>query len=180
VNRDQDAEDARRVLAGDVEAFAGIVERWQRPLWRLALRFADEPSEAEDLAQEAFLRAFRALGSWRGEAAFSTWLIALATNVYRSHARRPRRLLARFDEERHAAARAPEPAGPDRVRRALLALPRRYREALELYYFHALDLRAAARSLELGEGTLKARLSRGRRLLARLLEPDKENDRRER
>lgn len=76
-----------RVLAGDAAAFASIVERWQGPLVNLAYRFCRDRSRAEDMAQEAFLRAFRGLPKWRREAAFSTWLFALATNVFRSEIR---------------------------------------------------------------------------------------------
>jgi RNA polymerase sigma-70 factor (ECF subfamily) len=167
---DQDAEAVRRVLAGDVEAFTGIVERWQGPLFRLALRYTNERGAAEDLCQEVFLRAFRGLGKWRSEARFSTWLIALATNVYRSHARRapaPEPL-----GERDPAAPAPASADPalgERLRRAVNALPARYRDALHLYYFHAADVGAAAATLGLPEGTLKARLARGRKLLEGML-----------
>jgi RNA polymerase sigma-70 factor, ECF subfamily len=74
-----DREDVDRVLAGDVSAFTGIVTRWQRPLVNLAYRFCRDRGRAEDLAQEAFLRAYRRLGQWRREAAFSTWLFALST-----------------------------------------------------------------------------------------------------
>src|SRR5215471_1449245 len=77
-----------RVLRGDIAAFAQIVERWQDPLVALAYRFCHDRSRAEDMAQEAFVRAFRALHQWRREAAFSTWLFALATNVYRTELRR--------------------------------------------------------------------------------------------
>jgi len=167
VERDPDAEAVRRVLAGDVEAFAAVVERWQGPLFRLALRYAGERGTAEDLAQEVFLRAYRSLASWRGDARFSTWLIALATNVCRSHARRFPRATEPLDEAA-LTARAPEPDEPalaPRLRRAVNALPPRYRDALHLFYFHALDVRAAAASLALSEGTLKARLARGRKLL---------------
>ena len=77
-----------RVLAGDVDAFELIVHRWQGPLINLAYRFCRDRGRAEDMAQEAFLRAYRALGQWRKDAAFSTWLFALATNLYRSEIKR--------------------------------------------------------------------------------------------
>ena len=83
-----DQADVERVLAGDISAFEGIVRRWQGPLINLAYRFCHDRGRAEEMAQEAFLRAYRALGQWRKEAAFSTWLFALATNLYRSELRR--------------------------------------------------------------------------------------------
>jgi RNA polymerase sigma-70 factor (ECF subfamily) len=164
-----------RVLRGDVAAFAEIVERWQDPLVALAYRFCHDRSRAEDMAQEAFIRAFRALGQWRREAAFSTWLFALATNVYRAELRRRRAPLVSLDDVEDPADTfdlAGDHEDSDRraaVRRALHALPSRYRDALTLFYFHDMDVERAAASLGVPEGTVKARLSRGRELLRRKL-----------
>ena len=83
-----DQADVDSVLAGDTNAFERIVRRWQGPLVNLAYRFCHDRSRAEDMAQDAFLRAYRALGRWRRDAVFSTWLFALATNLYRSELRR--------------------------------------------------------------------------------------------
>jgi RNA polymerase sigma-70 factor (ECF subfamily) len=168
-----------RVLAGEINAFESIVRRWQSPLVNLAYRFCRDRGRAEDMAQDAFLRAYRALGSWRRDAAFSTWLFALATNLYRTELRRiPVGSVPLSDI--HAAAEPRgglEEADRDRfVRRAVFALPAKCREALTLFYFHemdvhdaarslALDVHDAARSLALPEGTVKARLSRGREIL---------------
>src|SRR6266478_5711034 len=74
--------------ATDVAAFGGIVQRWQIPLVNLAYRFCHDRGRSEDMAQEAFLCAYRGLGQWRKDAVFSTWLFALATNLYRSELRR--------------------------------------------------------------------------------------------
>src|ERR1700730_18744720 len=83
-----DQTDVERVLAGNVSAFEGIVRRWQTPLVTLAYRFCHDRGRSEDMAQEAFLRAYRGLGQWRRDALFSTWLFAVATNLYRSELRR--------------------------------------------------------------------------------------------
>lgn len=165
---DDDRADVEKVLAGEVAAFESIVRRWQSPLVNLAYRFCRDRGRAEDMAQEAFLRAYRALGIWRRDAAFSTWLFALATNLYRTELRRIpvgavplNDINAAVEPREHL-----EDADRDRfVRRAVLALPAKYREALTLYYFHDMDVQEAARSLDLPEGTLKARLSRGREML---------------
>jgi len=168
---DLDAADVSRVLAGEVRAFEGIVRRWQGPLINIAWRYCRDRSRAEELAQEAFLRAWRNLASWRRESSFSTWLFALAANVYRSD-------LKRFPTVTVPMEDVAEPSGPatqhsalaersrdESVRRAVLALPHRYREPLVLFYFHEMDVSAAARTLRLPEGTVKARLSRARALL---------------
>jgi RNA polymerase sigma-70 factor, ECF subfamily len=177
VSASDDQSDVEKVLAGDISAFEAIVRRWQAPLINLGYRFCHDRGRAEEMAQEAFLRAYRGLGQWRREAAFSTWLFALATNLYRSELRRiPPRTVPLDDVAEPADPRAFDGGLRDKdkdededrdlaVRRAVLALPAKYREALTLFYFHDLDLSTAARSLGLPEGTVKARLFRGRELL---------------
>jgi RNA polymerase sigma-70 factor (ECF subfamily) len=167
----EDLAAVERVLAGDVRAFEGIVRRWQAPLVNMAWRYCRDRGRAEEMAQEAFIRAWRGLANWRREGSFSSWLFALAANVYRSE-------LKRFPTETLPLEAAPEPAWPasqcheleerercEVVRRAVLALPLRYREPVILYYFHEMDVAAAAATLGMPEGTLKARLSRARSLL---------------
>jgi RNA polymerase sigma-70 factor (ECF subfamily) len=171
VAADDDRADVERVLAGDISAFEKIVRRWQGPLVNLAYRFCRDRSRAEEMAQEAFLRAWRGLGTWRRDAAFSTWLFALATNLYRTELRRiPMRTLSLGDAGQLRDARDQDGglASADRdrvVQRAVLALPAKYREAMILFYFHGLDVREAALSLGIPEGTVKARLSRAREIL---------------
>ena len=166
-----DQADIEKVLAGNADAFENIVRRWQSPLINLAYRFCRDRGRAEDLAQEAFLRAYRALGQWRKDAAFSTWLFALATNLYRSELRRiPAGIVSIDDvsEPRDLRDQNDGVEAEDRnrsVRRAVFTLPQKYREALDLFYFHEMDVPAAAQSLGLPEGTVKARLFRGRELL---------------
>ena len=166
-----DQADVERVLAGEISAFEGIVGRWQGPLVNLAYRFCGDRSRAEDMAQEAFLRAYRALGGWRKDAVFSTWLFALATNLYRSELRRiPARNVSLADVAELRDLRAIDGGLEDEdrdrvVRRAVLNLPPKYREVLVLFYFHDMDVSAAARSLGVPEGTVKARLFRGREIL---------------
>lgn len=171
VSASDDQADVEQVLAGNVDAFENIVRRWQSPLINLAYRFCRDRGRAEDLAQEAFLRAYRALGQWRKDAAFSTWLFALATNLYRSELRRlPAGIVSIDDVSEPRDSRMEggvlEVEDRDRtIRRAVFTLPTKYREALDLFYFHEMDVPAAAQSLGLPEGTVKARLFRGRELL---------------
>jgi RNA polymerase sigma-70 factor (ECF subfamily) len=171
ISAGEDLADVERVLAGDAAAFEGIVRRWQGPLINMAWRYSRDRGRAEEMAQEAFLRAWRGLSHWRRESSFSTWLFALAANVYRSE-------LKRFPAETCALDTASEPFKPasqlhalqenqwrELLRRAVLALPLRYREPVVLFYFYEMDVAAAARTMGLPEGTLKARLSRARALL---------------
>jgi len=171
ISADEDLADVDRVLAGEVQAFEGIVRRWQGPLVNMAWRYCRDRGRAEEMAQEAFFRAWRGLAGWRREASFSTWLFALAANVFRS-------TLQRFPAVDVPLEEAAEPAGPatqhddlagkqahEAMRRAVLALPKRYREPVVLYYFHEMDVAAASRTMSLPEGTIKARLARGRELL---------------
>ena len=170
---DPDVADVERVLAGDVGAFEGIVRRWQGPLINMAWRYCRDRGRAEDLAQEALVRAWRGLAQWRRESSFSTWLFAVAANVFRNDLKRFPTVSLPIDE-------ITEPSGPatqqrelaermsnDVVRRAVLALPKRYREPVVLFYFHEKDVAAAARTMGLPEGTVKARLARARALLRR-------------
>jgi RNA polymerase sigma-70 factor, ECF subfamily len=171
VSAEEDAADVARVLAGDVSAFEPIVRRWQKPMVNLAYRFCRDRGRAEDMAQEAFLRAYRRLASWRGDAAFSTWLFALATNLYRSEVRRLPPLTAPLDEgvaalDRRAGEPILDEERRDRtIRNAVLALPAKYRDVLTLFYFHGMDIATSAASLGVPHGTVKARLSRGRDIL---------------
>ena len=149
------------------------MRRWQGPLVNMAWRYCRDRGRAEEMAQDAFVRAWRGLSGWRQEASFSTWLFAVAANVYRNE-------LKRFPTVMTPMEDAPEPAVEARqhvrieernrneaVRQAVLALPLRYREPVVLYYFHEMDVEAAARTLKMPTGTLKARLKRGRDILKR-------------
>jgi RNA polymerase sigma-70 factor (ECF subfamily) len=175
VSAPEDEAAVERVLRGDLSGFEDIVRRWQQPMINLAYRFCHDRGRAEDMAQDAFVRAFRGLKHWRRDSTFSTWLFALAMNVYRSEIRRiPPRALPLEDIHEPADPRLPGAAIEDAerrrlVHRALHSLPLKYREALVLFYFQDMDVAAAARSLRLPEGTVKARLSRGRDMLRKKL-----------
>ena len=133
-----DLMEVERVLAGDTTAFEGIVRRWQGPLVNMAWRYCRDRARAEEMAQEALVRAWRGLAGWRHASSFSTWLFALAANVYRSE-------LNRFPTVDVPLEEIAEPASPanqyeemaehrrsEAVRRAVLALPLRYREPVIL------------------------------------------------
>ncbi|MGA7343507.1 MAG: sigma-70 family RNA polymerase sigma factor [Terracidiphilus sp.] len=168
---DADLEDVARVLGGETAAFEAIVRRWQGPIVNMAWRYCRDRGRAEEMAQDAFIRAWRGLAGWRRESSFSTWLFALAANVFRSELKRIPTVNLPLEE----IAEPSRPASQQRaleererheaVRRAVLTLPVRYREPVILYYFHEMDVGQAARTMGLPEGTLKARLGRARNLL---------------
>jgi RNA polymerase sigma-70 factor (ECF subfamily) len=173
---DLDLVDVQRVLQGDTAAFAGIVERWQRRLINLAWRYCRDGALAEDMAQDAFLKAFRSLAAFRGDAKFSTWLTAVAINSYRTWIRDrppPAVVLDRavLDAREGDSGQTLDASRRDAiVRRMVTMLPPRYREPMVLYYLNEMDLAETARTLRLPEGTVKARLHRARALLKRRLE----------
>jgi len=114
------------------------------------------------------LHFYRGLKGWREDAAFSTWIFAIAPNFYRSELKRiPERTLVldTIESVTNWIADSTRPNDGDRdraVRLAVSSLPAKCKEALVLFYFHEMEISAAARSLGLPEGTVKARLSRGR------------------
>lgn len=150
------------------------MQRWQKPLLNLAYRFCRDRILAEDMVQEAFLRIHRKLDLFDGRSKFSSWMFSVATRVFITEVRRMRPGWLFADED--ALARVPGPEvdpgtgmRDELVRRAVLALPERYRDAVTLYYFHEQDVEEAATSLGIATGTLKSRLHRGRALLEKKL-----------
>jgi len=168
---ERDVDDVDRVLAGDLAAFEGIVRRWQGPLINMAWRYCRDRGRAEEMAQEALVKAWRGMAGWRRESSFSTWMFAPAANVFRSELKRFPTVDLPIEEIAEPASDAKqydvtvERSRNEMVRKAVLALPLRYREPVVLYYFHEMDVSAAARTMGMPEGTLKARLARGRELL---------------
>lgn len=168
---EDDAATVRRVLAGDVDAFAALVERWQGPLVNLAFRFCRDRAIAEDMAQEAFLKIYRGLPRWRQDSRFSTWMFAVATNQYRSMLRRTGPPAVQVEALVHVLqagnldGEIDDALRDETVRRAVSALPPKYRDVVLLYYFQEMDLQQTAQAAALPEGTVKARLFRARKLL---------------
>ena len=171
LDNDQDLADVRRVLDGDTAAFEYIVRRWQGALINLAFRFCRDPQISEELAQDAFLQIYRQLPNFRGEAAFSTWIFAVSLNLYRSSLRCKRLPLESLDALAELAGgqlphlQIEQREREDLVRRAVAALPSRYRDAVIVYYFREMNLAETAAILDVPEGTAKAWLHRGRELL---------------
>ena len=174
----QDSIDVQRVLDGNTAAFENIVRRWQNPLINLAFRFCRDRQRAEDMAQDAFFHIYKQLDKYRGDAAFSTWIFSVSLNLYRSALRRRTMITESLDELSEIAqiysfdSPIEQEEREELVRKAVAALPPRYRDAIIIYYFREKDLAEAAQILGVPEGTAKAWLHRGRELLKRKLGGD--------
>lgn len=179
---DAEGADADQVLVdrakrGDQEGIRLLVEKYQRRVIGLAWGLLGSRPDAEDVAQEAFLRAFRNIGSFRGQSAFRTWLFQIAINAARTYRRTrdgrpedPRGGAMEFDATPGAGSLERAVIARDRVRRALATLPADLREAVVLRDVNGLDYREIAETLGVPMGTVESRIFRGRARLKHALE----------
>jgi RNA polymerase sigma factor (sigma-70 family) len=187
---DADAAEVGRAASGDDAAFEALVVRHQRSLYNLSVRLLGDREEARDAVQEAFLRAWRGLPRFRGEASFRTWATGIVINVCRNRLasadaqrRRKTSSLARRDQATgdEAALPLPDPApGPEaraqgsEVREALATalagLTAEHREIILLREMHDLEYEEIAAALGCAVGTVRSRLARARGALRRALE----------
>lgn len=166
---------------GDHACFARLVERYQDRAYTLARRLTGDPEEARDLAQEAFLRAYRALDRFQEGRPFYPWLVTILRNLVRNRARRrPPMPVAVGPEGADPVASAPGPedlvgARMDRARleAEVARLPLRYREVVVLRYLRDRSVKQVASLLGLPEGTVKTYLFRAREILRRRLAPER-------
>jgi RNA polymerase sigma-70 factor, ECF subfamily len=165
-----DRELLRQHVAGDTEAFGELFRRHRDRMWALALRTTGDRELASDCVQDAFISAFRRASSYRGDAAVTTWLHRIVVNACLDRLRRdkPTRPLPEYELADRRDAHASVEVRLD-VRQALDRLTEGQRLALVLVDMHGLSLAQAAAVLEVPEGTVKSRCSRGREALARLL-----------
>jgi RNA polymerase sigma-70 factor, ECF subfamily len=168
---DDDGPLVRRAQRGDRLAFELLLERHQARVFTLAARLLGSPDDAADAAQETFIRAWRGLPRFRGDARFSTWLHRICLNaVHDLRVRTP--LDAPLDERSEPAdprdAQAQHELAGD-LQAALSALPEDFRAAVVLYDVCGLPYAEIAALLGVAEGTVKSRIARGRRELARRL-----------
>jgi RNA polymerase sigma-70 factor (ECF subfamily) len=169
-----DADLVRHAAAGDREAFGEIYRRYHSVVYRFARMMAGSASVAEDVTQEAFVALIRDLHRYRPQrAGLATYLYGVARNLTRSRLRRERRFV------RFVSVKWHEPLAPDdpsatlvesqertRLRRAIAALPPRYREVVVLCAIHGLSYAEAAAIVGAPVGTVRSRLNRGRRAIA--------------
>jgi RNA polymerase sigma-70 factor (ECF subfamily) len=165
-----------RARRGDEDGPRLLVEKYQRRVIGLVWGLLGNRSDAEDVAQEAFLRAFRSLQTFRGQSSFRTWLFQIAINAARTF-RRTRE--GRHEDPGGGAHDFDKSAGPesmersviarDQVRRALATLPDKLREAVVLRDVDGLDYREIADTLAIPMGTVESRIFRGRARLRQAL-----------
>ncbi len=176
------------ILGGQTELYHDLIRPYERTVYRMALSFMKNESDAEDVAQEAFLRAFRKLSSFRGQSRFSTWLISITLNEARGRLRhqtviRMESLDQTLDEGGHVAPamlrdwrEIPSEALERREIRQMLSsaiesLPPNYREVLLLRDVEQLNIEETAAVLSITIATVKVRLHRARIMMQKQLAP---------
>ncbi len=166
--------------AGDPESFNQLVVRWERPIYALAYRVLGQEEDARDICQETFLRAFRALKGFKGQAKFSSWLYRIALNLCRDWIRRERRtsVVTPLDTE-PAAVEGPMGSVEDRairrdlgrvITRAMSVLSEEQRATIVLKEYHGLTFQEIADLQGCPLSTVKTRLYQGLGVLRRQLQ----------
>ena len=172
----------RAAQRGSERAFEEIVQRYEKQVYHLALRMCGREEDAWEVYQEAFLSAWRGLGSFRGDAALSTWLYHLTSNAAIDYLRRQNRQRAlegtSLDDEEapEPADTAPSPAQAaeqgelrEQIQAGLMALSASQRQVLLLRELQGLTYEEISRALALDLGTVKSRIARGRENLRKFL-----------
>ncbi len=173
-----------RVLTGELDAFADLIERNQKMVYNLCLRMVTNQADAEDLAQEAFLKAWKGLRFYKFESSFSTWLYRLTSNVCIDFLRRQKRRSAMSfsvsDEDNALELQIADPEpGPEEqaiqrddqntIAGAMEQLDEEYRLILTLRTVEELSYEQIAHILDVKVGTVKSRLARARNKLRKIL-----------
>ena len=184
-----DAALIERSRAGDVAAFEPLVEKYRQRVWRLAYNLLRDREEAWDVAQEAFIRAYQALPSFRGQSAFYTWLYRIVMNVAADRARArgargrafgtervPEEDWERVLPDQRGADESPDAVAArgeqrQKIMRALDALPEHHRRIVVLSDLEGLSYREIAETLEIPMGTVMSRLHNARKRLRDALTP---------
>ena len=188
MTREQEAAVIQAVLGGDVNAFEKLVKEYEKNVYNLALRMTGNSEDAADMSQEAFIKAYNSITSFRGDSKFSVWLYRIVSNVcldfLRSRNRKQTVSLSveNDDGEDVELDIADETQSPellldrsmtrDAVRRGLAALPPDHREILLLREIQGLSYEEIADVLGLEEGTVKSRIFRARKKLCSFLIKD--------
>lgn len=175
-NREEEAIVAR-VLGGDTEAFAELIDRYKVAVYNLCARMLHDPTEAEDAAQEVFVRAYTQLHSYQPGRRFSTWILSIASHYCIDLLRRRKPVVDldtiafwKQSDQPEPEERALTGETRDEVRDLLNTLPEKYRGVTVLRYWQDLSYEEIAEATSLSVATVKTRLFRARELLAKELE----------
>ncbi|MFI5272887.1 MAG: sigma-70 family RNA polymerase sigma factor [Ktedonobacterales bacterium] len=168
-----------RTLAGDQQAYTSLVEKYKDSVFNVAYRMLGNPTEAEDVAQEAFVRAYTQLHTYKDTHRFSTWLLSISSHLAIDQLRRRRFLALPLENVPFLEWIADLSLGPeesalavetsDEMQKILGVLPPKYRAVLVLRYWHDLSYEEIAEVLQLTPPLVKARLHRARELVARTM-----------
>lgn len=168
--REPDPDLLLRAKRGDVEAFGSIVRDCQADAWRFARSLCRDQALCDDITQEAFIRAYRFLPSFRGDSSFGSWLLSIVRNCANDAMRRASRPAPEVEPRASS-----DPSLPAEIAAALAALPARLREPFLVVEVYGMPYEEAARLLDTKVGTVKSRVHRARRALVAELtevEPD--------
>ena len=188
MTREEEQASVRRVQDGDVNAFGDLVAAYEKNVYNLALRMTGSAQDAEDMAQEAFLKAYSSLAGFRGESKFSVWLYRIVSNVCLDFLRKKGKrqtvsLSAEDDDGEDVVLDVPDTAQSpeallekkltrDAVRRGLASLPEDARQILLLREIQGLSYEEIGETLGLEAGTVKSRIFRARKKLCAFLLDD--------
>jgi len=182
----KDVELVELVLAGEQNAFEVLVERYKDAVQNLAYRMLGNPTEAEDVTQEVFVRAYTQLATYKPAHKFSTWLLSIASHLAIDQLRRRRFLALPLEDVPFLEWMADLGIGPeqsalqgeqqDEIQTYLQRLPSKYRAVIVLRYWYDLSYEEISTALNLTPALVKARLHRARELLARYINDNKQNE----
>ena len=171
-----------RVLGGDTEAFSELIDRYKVAVYNLCARMLNNPTEAEDAAQEVFVRAYTQLHSYQPGRRFSTWILSIASHycIDLLRRRKPQVDLDAIAFWKQSDQPEPEEAAlsgetRDEVRELLGTLPEKYRGVTVLRYWQDMSYEEISQATGLSVATVKTRLFRARELLAKELERQRQN-----
>ena len=169
--RDEELGWIRKSREGDLAAFEELIRRYQQMIHALTFRMTGSKSDAEDLAQEVFIQAFRKLDNFRGDSQFSTWLYRIGINTclnWKKSQQRRAQLHHEWAQQPSETASRNDEVG-SRVQEALLTLPPKQRAAVILTTYEGMNHAKAARALGCSETTISWRVFTARKKLKRLL-----------
>lgn len=174
-----DEELVAQAKKGDAAAFSELARRRQRMTYNVAYRFMRDATQAEDMAQEALLKAYRLLGGFRGDSSFSTWLYRVTASVCLTELSKRKKRGEVGLEPKHMKNQAEKPAVVDEdiaemVRRSVHKLPEKYATIVTLYYLQGVSYDEIAKAMDIPMGTLKTWMHRARKQLRDIVEEELE------